>query len=454
MAQQFGAAALFPAGDGIELRAAADFDGDGLTDLLVTTASGGVSLHPGDGRGGLSDPTRLTGPPLQDAADFTGDRVPDLFEVRRVDDEAVVLVRVADRRGDFGSVVSSGGGVTAVDVRDATPADVDGDGRSDLVIAAADGSDGSALWVAPGRGDGRFGHWWAAGRSHATHGFVTLADGDGDGRPDVAGLDDHGAVSISLSDPLDGFGPPRDWQIGDPASPLGPVAVGRFAGDSLVGLAVADESRGCIAVISAVAAQPSAPPCFSAAGRAEGLAAGDLDGDGLADLVQGLAGPQVAVLYSRAGGLTAPVPYPVQPASFVNGPHVIDLDADGRADVVAVADLRSLAVLRNIGTPKAEVAPAEVILPPVPVGTAAPDARVTVVSSGDWVLPLGAARLVGPDAGDFEIVDLCNRLILASGSSCAIRVRFTPQAVGDRFAVVVLHVGGSCRIVALRGRGV
>ena len=67
-----------------------------------------------------------------------------------------------------------------------------------------------------------------------------------------------------------------------------------------------------------------------------GIAVGDVNGDGLNDVVSGHAGGKLEVFLQTAGGtLAAPVVYPDNGIS-VSAPVIADMNGDGRNDVVAI----------------------------------------------------------------------------------------------------------------------
>ncbi len=235
-------------------------------------------------------------------------------------------------------------------------ADFDGDGRQDLVVASY--REGK-LQLFLNRGEGLFRppRSFALPKGAAPE-SLAVADFDRDGHPDVAvttaGED---RVDVLLGDGKGGFGPPRSFRLSGPseyALPRGLVAAD-LDGDGKIDLAAVDSNGGSGAAtvlygdgrggfgagVHVVAAEDES--------HVYGLAAGDLDGDGRADLVV-LQDPGTAnvVLSQKGRRFAAPVPLPTgrQPRAAA----LADLDGDGKLDlVVGNCGDDSVSVLRGFG---------------------------------------------------------------------------------------------------------
>ncbi|WP_298965458.1 FG-GAP-like repeat-containing protein [uncultured Methylobacterium sp.] len=160
----------------------ADVNGDGRQDLLVANyASGTVSVRLGRGDGTFTSATDVpTGnrPLSVTTADVNGDGRQDLLVANN--SSGTVSVRLGVGDGTFTSAddVPTGNGPRSV-----TTADVNGDGRQDLLVANADSD---TVSVRLGRGDGTFTITSADDVPNGSQPYsVTTADVNGDGRQDI-----------------------------------------------------------------------------------------------------------------------------------------------------------------------------------------------------------------------------------------------------------------------------
>jgi hypothetical protein len=180
-------------GTGVRSRAlaVADFDGDGVLDAAVVTFEGGsnqseLSVLPGDNDGSFRAPLTTTLPAQESeiaAADLNGDGEVDAVVTDSVAGRLRVLL--GDGTGHFGAPQTynvSGAGRVLI-------ADLDGDAVRDLAVA----SQTAGLLRAFGEGDGTFGTFTATGAGSAFE--VAAGNLDGDGRLDLVAINLAGSTA-------------------------------------------------------------------------------------------------------------------------------------------------------------------------------------------------------------------------------------------------------------------
>jgi len=278
-----------------------DLNGDGAGDMAVTTDTPDkISIYFGDGAGGFGAPVSVftgagTGPDSVVAADVDGDG--DLDLVVALKNIGVVRVFVNNGAGGFAPGSSA---ATGVNPRGLIAADLDGDGDSDFAVANLDSNTVTVL-----RNDGGV----LAGSSVATGQeprAVAAADLDGDGDADLV-VTNHDDATL--------------WTFGNDGT-------GAFAfGQS-------------IAVCCTL--------------RPTGLATGDLDGDGDADILATTDDADrglnfVSVWLNSSGTFGVQTNFEsggANPASLI----VSDLDVDGDLDAVVVnQDANTIGILEGTG---------------------------------------------------------------------------------------------------------
>jgi hypothetical protein len=232
-----------------------DLNGDGHPDLVVTDSYGSVNVMLGNGDGTFQAPiTYGTGPWGNISVvlvDLNGDGHLDMVVDNWYFDEnspyygsGAVIVLMGNGDGTFQSPVSyspGGYGLPALAV-----ADVNGDGKLDIVTDSCGSPNGAGECYAPaligvllGNGDGTFQpavtSWAVEGEIDLTS--VTVADVNGDGKPDIIRTGAYADVLCVLLGNGDGtFQPPVYYGPGGPM-PF-PVAVADLNGDKKLDLVV------------------------------------------------------------------------------------------------------------------------------------------------------------------------------------------------------------------------
>jgi hypothetical protein len=281
-----------------------------------------------------------TGPANLVVADVNGDGRPDLVVANASDQ--TVTVRLADpaKPGFFlPATVLATPGRTPLDV---AVGNLTGhaDGLLDVVVAA---SGANSVLVFPQTAAGTFG----ASVTYAVGGdpqAVTVADLDGNGRADIAVATTANTISVLLQTAAGVFAPAVDYATG-----VQPVAIkaADLNGDGKLDLLTANfgattspGTQGLSVLIQGAAGTFAAPVNYTTEYRATALAVGDLNGDGKPDVAvacEGLPGSPGAVSVFLQNAATPGVLLAAVNYGGVYGPMgvaIADMDGDGHPDLV------------------------------------------------------------------------------------------------------------------------
>ncbi len=407
-----------------------DFNGDGKVDLAVLQGAydcvdGSVDIFLGNGDGTFQQSIVSStnyDPHSFAVADFNGDGKLDIA----VTDSSICWggyplngeIAVLLGNGD-GTFVPVSSGPQSTGYGFVVAGDFNGDGIPDL--AAFGGSNMPGVSVFLGNGDGTF--QTPATTFPTAYGPVDIeaADLNGDGKLDLAVVNACGtpcdlitdsapSVSVLLGNGDGTFHSQAQYTVGyDPTS----VAIGDFNGDGIVDLAVGTGCGGdprCedygVDALSILLGngdgtfQPQVTPFMGINGNVNAIGAGDLNGDGLLDLVRGANGIAVSLESTLA----------VSTNSLTFGYQTVGTSSQPKAST-----------LNNIST------------------------KVPITVSG--------AQVTGTNASDFSVKTTCSKLW--AKSACKVNVTFKPTAPGARTATVVVtdSAVGSPHQITVTGTG-
>ena len=235
-----------------------------------------------------------------------------------------------------------------------TVTDINGDGKPDLVVKYDNSNLGVELNTTPaGAGTPTFATAATPFRTNVTLGGTIAADLDGDGRPDLVAVNYDRATVNSLAvlrnlTPAGGspaFAAPQRLTI---PGLVYDVTAADINGDGKLDLVVA--GRNGVTVLLNTTAGPgnptfAAPVTFSVPNAATSVIAADINGDGKLDLVANIyAGNPVVLLNATVAGAATPsFAAPVEARfSFTSNPNgsiptreiAVDVNGDGRPDLI------------------------------------------------------------------------------------------------------------------------
>ena len=275
-------------GNGPKAPTAADFNGDGILDLAVanyatrygTDELSTVSILLGNGDGTFADEVRYTvgdGAREIGVGDFNSDGIRDLAVANIFSDFVSVLIGRGDGTFNPTSNIATDTGVKAITVED-----IDGNGIEDLVIGTRDND----IVVLNGDGNGNFtiGESFVSGAFDLS--TLTTADLDNDGTPDVAALRggigrDSDDIAILLNKGDGSLESTPKLEV--PGTESYSVVSGDFNGDGIEDLAVADENVSIL--ISQGDGSFQNPVVKTIRQQSAEIATADLNNDGILDLV-------------------------------------------------------------------------------------------------------------------------------------------------------------------------
>lgn len=375
----FASPASYPVGQWPSRIALADVSGDGILDVLVTNITDGtVSVLKGNGDGTFQahfDFPVGKSPDVLVVADFNGDQKPDVAVVSRGESSSsVISLLIGNGNGTF----QMGSSYTVESfVGSASAGDLNGDGKADLVLVSPPVTNAvnGSVTVLLGNEGGTF----KPGASLDMNALaVAIADMDGDGKPDLViptrTIDiapGPGTIMVLLGN---GDGTFRNgssyvadlWGGSSQAS----VSAGDFDGDGHIDVAVASTSEDTVAVLMGKGDGTFRSQANYGTGRNPlSLVTGDFNGDTQIDLVTtNTYSSSVSVLLGNGDGTFQARPvfnsgvsaFPYSPSTTV----AVDFNGDGHEDIV-LSDTQSVLLGEGNGLFRNYVVPPGMTPPPI-----------------------------------------------------------------------------------------
>jgi hypothetical protein len=325
-----------------------DLDGDGDSDLITSQeAANDARVLRNDGKGGFDD---FTIHPIPGAS------VPSPLEGADFDHDGDLDIAIGNTQNGFVSVLLGDGGARSgfasttnyptagTTTRSVALGDFDGDGHDDLVAASRSGG---VLSFLRGRGDGTFDAAQSFAGSGTSETALATTDANHDGLLDLFVGDNGGGVSVCLGDGDGGFACGPESGGGQPWM----IAAGDINGDGHADVAVASSFANGVEVLYGDGAGGFLSTTFLHRGSFTiAIDLGDLDGDGDLDVVSSNYGSSnYAVFENVEGAPTFAFTLDAPGAGSCMTLH--DRDGDGRLDMTGIDEVADLALFFSSSLP-------------------------------------------------------------------------------------------------------
>lgn len=440
-----------------------DFNGDGFLDIAMANRADDTSecycvgVLLGNGDGTFQEPPIITYLPFSDpealvAGNFVkGNKNLDLAVALGLESSGSVQILLGNGDGTFALGDAYG---VAPEPLSITAADFRSDGRTDIAVGEFEGR---GVAVLLGNGDGTFQQpvVYKAGTPLG----VAVADMNGDGKPDLvaatlAGL--SGRVDVLLGNGNGTFKTAQQYPAGEfPRA----VAISDFNSDHLLDVAIADQlgDAGVVLLNTGVAGfAPSSPLTFPTqlVGTTSGPLSVTLLNKGTSPLEIAsvtLAGKpftmQTTCGKSVAPGATCSITATFTPQEQGLTTGIITIKDSASSKPMAI-DLVGTGTVVGL-------TPDQLTFAPQKVGTKSAPQAIQLTNTGSTVLRRTSLIYVGGNNyNDFSETNHCG-WSLQPGASCTISVTFNPTKTGARSATVFVtdSGGGSPQTVPISGTG-
>jgi hypothetical protein len=321
--------------------AVADLSGDGIPDLFIEDYFGTYDVFLGKGDGTFTVKGSAFGPSSETGSfvlgDFNNDGIPDVAAINAVEYAPNNTITIFLGNGDGTFTVAGSSPAIGMNPGGIATADVNGDGNADLVVSQTDSSGNGEIVVFFGHGDGTFTTASSPTSVSSDAASIIPADINGDGKIDLV-LSGNGGSGITI---LLGNGDGTFSVVSGPTQAGEATAsVADLNNDGFPDLVFGATGTSYLTVFlgNGDGTFTEVPP--SQNGNLEVgnfIAIADLNEDGIPDVVYG-NGSTTGLLFGRGDGTFVQFPATLTFSTYGFGtPFVVaDFNGDGWPDVLAI----------------------------------------------------------------------------------------------------------------------